>query len=249
MPVHKRLWKGLLALFVLQLSIMGAQTDPATMTDQTDPGPVSKKPTGTKVIDVAKALVKLFSKDEEKIKDLTAADEAVRGLTFDLFNEKVSCSVMKGILLQDYKTVVDRFVKRYSIPEEVESSLLDGEFAEEKLEVIVNFKFAKGETGGFIYGRVATVKHDGKIDMAYSVYFLEFKLSPRVIEHEKKRKFLGFTIGGTKVWRETQERNLSVKDRDYMQSYFMKKAIEGFKEQYSGLIEAHDQHCTAENCD
>ena len=238
MPVQERLWKGLLALLVLQLSIMGVLADPATM--------ASTISTGTKVINVAKALVKLFSKDEETIKDLTAADEVVRGLTFDLFNEKVSCKVMKGILLQDYKTVVDRFVQRYSIPKDVESSLLDGELAEENFEVIVNFKFAKGETGGFTYGRVATVKHDGKIDMAYSVYFLEFKLSPRVIEHKKKKKFLGFTIG-TKVWRETQERNLSVKDRDYMQSYFMKKAIEGFREQYSGLIEA--QHCTAENCD
>ena len=203
--------------------------------------------TGEKVANVVTTLVKLFSSsEEEKIKDLTAADEVVRGLTFDLFNEKVSCQVMKGILLQDYKTVVDLFVQQYSIPEEVKISLLYGQYAEESIGIIVNFKFAKGETGRFTYGRVATVKHDGKIDMAYSLYFLEFRLSPRVIEHKKKKKFLGFTTG-TKVWRETQKRDLSVKDRDYMQSYFMKKAIEGFKEHYPGLIEA--QHCTAKNCD
>ena len=188
-------------------------------------------------VNVAQALVKLFSGDEETLKDITAAEELVRGLTFDVFNEKVSCKVMKGIALSEFVRVVESFAARFAIPDEIKSGLLDGQYAEENYEIVIDFKFSKGELGGFTYGRIATIKHGEKIDMAYSVYFLEFKLSPRVIEHTKKKKFCGFTTG-KKVWRESHERNLSIKDRDELQSYFKKKAIEGFKQEYKGMITA-----------
>ena len=234
MPFQERLWKGLSALFVLQLSIMGAQADPATM--------ASTNSTGAK-FKVAKTLVKLFSSHEEIIKDLTAEDEAE--LEFDQFDENSSCKVWEGVSLQEYKTVIDLFVQQHSIPEDVKIPPLNREFPEHTNFPFTVFKFAKGKTGRFTHDSVASVKlHDGKMDVTYSVYFLEFKLSPKVIEHKESNQFLGFTIG-TKVWRETKERNLSLKDQDYMKSYFMKKAIEGSKEQCSSLVEA--QHCTAEN--
>ena len=240
MLVQEGLWKVLLAmaLLVLQLSIMGAQADPATM--------------GSTISTEAKKLAKLLSSVEEKIEDLTAAYKVVRGLTFDLFNEEVSSQVMVGILLQDYKTVVDRFVLRFLIPKDVEPSLLDGEFAEESIN---DFHSAKNKTGlrlEFTYGRFVTVKHDGKIDVAYSVYFLEFELSPIVIEHKKRNEFLRFIIDKTMVWHETQEQSHSEKDWDYMQSYFEKKAIEGFKKQYPGLIQPPNipyMYCSGEICD
>ena len=58
-----------------------------------------------------------------------------------------------------------------------------------------------------------------------------------MIEHNKKKKFLGFTTG-TKVWREIKERNLSEKEADYMQAYFMRKAIQGFKREYPAVKDA-----------
>ena len=204
--------------------------------------------TAAKTVSVITNLVKLFSSDEERVKDLTAAEEVVRGLTFDLFNEKISCKVLKGINIEDYRNVVDRFATRFSIPSDIQDSLLDGLYADENFEIIIDFKFEKGKTGGFTYGRVATVRNQGKIDMAYSVYHLEFKLSPSEIEHVKKKKFLGFTIG-KKVWREYRERNLSIREKDEMQTYFMQKAISGFKEQYSALIEAEAvEYCLEDDC-
>ncbi len=199
------------------------------------------------VINVAKALVGLFSKDEERTKDLTAADELVRGLTFDMFNEKISCRVARGILLADYPTIIENFARRFSTPAYVKDSLLDGQYMDDLTEVVQNFKFEKGKTGSFVYGRVATIKHDGKMDMAYSVYTLDFKLSPTVIEHTKKKKFLWFTTG-KKVWHETKERNLSSKEKDNLQDHLMIKAISKFRSEYAGLIEA-TQYCDAHgNC-
>ena len=185
---------------------------------------------------VAKILVSAFSQDEETTKDLTAAEETVRGLTFDEFNEVVDCKVMTGIKLDDFETVVNSITSRLRVPDNIRKSILENKYADVALQVTIDFKFKIGETGAFTYGRIVTVKpDDSKINLAYSVYQLGFKLSPRVIEHKKKKKFLGFTTG-TKVWREIKERNLSEKEQDYMRAYFMKKAIKGFKREYSALL-------------
>jgi hypothetical protein len=199
------------------------------------------------VVNVAQALVRLFSKDEERAKDLTAADELVRGLTFDMFDEKISCRVGRGILLTDYRTVIENFARRFSIPDDVKDSLFDGQYHEDMVEVVQNFKFEKGKKGSFVYGRVATIKHGDKIDMAYSVYTLDFKLSPIVIEHRKKKKFLWFTTG-EKVWHETKERNMSSKEKDNLQEHLMIKAISKFRTEYAGLIEASKYCDTHGNC-
>ena len=192
---------------------------------------------GSAYVSAVTALVKLFSSDEEHTRDLTAEEELVRGLLFDVYNEKISCKVLKGILIADYDTVIDGFVERFAIPKDIESSLREGKYGDENYEIVIDFKFEKGKIGSFTYGRVVTIKHGDKIDMAYSVYFLEFKLSPKEIRHKKVKKFLGFTTG-KKVWTETKERNLSVKEKDEMQTYFMDKAIKGFKKQYKVLLEA-----------
>lgn len=185
------------------------------------------------------SLITLFSSDEEHIKDLTAAEEVVRGLTFDLFEENISCAEKNGIKVEDYSFLVNRFATRFSIPDHIRDSILDGQYVQENKEIVLNFKFKKGEKGGFVYGRIATVKkRGGEIDMAYSVYNLEFKLSPKVIQHERKKKFLGFFKYGKEVWQETQERDMSITDKSQMQAYFMHQAITGFKKHYSPLLEA-----------
>ena len=194
-------------------------------------------------VSVARTLVSSLSSDEETTKDLTAAEETMRGLTFDKFNEKVSCKVMKGIKLADFRTVIDRIARRLEMPEDTKESLLDGEYADENLEVVIDFKFSKGQDSSFTYGRIATIKRpNGVIDIAYSVYLLGFKLSPKIVQHEQKKKFLFFTIG-TKVWRETIERNLSDREQDHMRTYFLRKAINGFRKEYAGLLQA--ESCAA----
>ena len=170
-------------------------------------------------------------------KDLTAAEESVRGLTFDVFNENTSCRVMTGIKLDGFETLINNIARHLGIPDDIRDAILESNFAEVNSEVTIDFCFAKGETGNFTYGRTATVKPDDTtINLAYSVYHLEFKLSPQVIEHTKKKKFLGFTTG-KKVWRETRGRNLTVKEQDHLRTYFKKKTMDGFKEEYADLLE------------
>ena len=191
---------------------------------------------------VAMVLVSTFSSDKITSRDLTAAEESVRGLTFDVFNEKTSCRVMTGIRLADFETLVNRIARRFGFPDDIREAILESELANVNTEIIRDFKFTKGETGSFTYGSIATVKPDNAtINLAYSVYNLEFKLSPQVIEHTRRKRFLGFTTG-KRVWRETRERNLSVKEQDWLRIYFLNKAVKGFKEDYAGLLEASTQH-------
>ena len=195
---------------------------------------------------VAMVLVSTLSRDKITSRDLTAAEESVRGLTFDVFNEKTTCRVMTGIKLDDFETLINSIARRLGFPDDIRQAILESKFAEVNNEVIVDFKFTKGETGSFTYGRIATVKPDGAtINLAYSVYHLEFKLSPQVMEYTKKKKFLGFTTG-KKVWRETRERNLSAKEQDWLRIYFLNKAVKGFKEEYAGLLEESSHHVTDE---
>ena len=188
-------------------------------------------------VSVANAMIKLFSTEKERTRDITAAEEAIRGTTFDLFHEKVSSKLLLGIKLTDFEDVIDRIAKRLGLPNDIKDSILDGKFAAVNQEIIKEFKFTKGDTGDFLFGRVATVRtEENTIDLAYAIYTLKFKLSPRVIEHTKTKKFLW--MRKKKVWRETQERNLSIKEKEDLEEYFKKKAIDGFSENYQSSITA-----------
>lgn len=206
-------------------------------------GLFTKNEERTKDSNVATTLIGLFNNDIERTKDLTAVDELVRGLTFDQYEEKVSCRVANGILLKDYPTIVDNFARRFSIPEDTKISLFEGTMMKDLVENVRNFKFEKGKTGSYVYGRVATIKRGNKIDIAYSVYTLEFKFSQTVLEHRQKTKFLWFTTG-EKVWHERKERNLDLKEKDAIENAFMMKAIAKFRAEYGGMIES-SQYCDA----
>ena len=104
-------------------------------------------------------------------------------------------------------------------------------------KVVLNFKFKKGETKTYVYGRVATMKRDEEMDVAFSLYTLDFKLSPKVIEHTRQKKFLWFTTG-TKVWHETVNRNLDLSEKDKLQDHRRRKAITKFRSEYAYLVEA-----------
>ena len=204
----------------------------------------------TTAVGVARALVDTFATDEESTKDLTAAEETIRGLTFNKFNERVSCKVMRGVELANFEIVIDGIAMRLELPAKVKNSILEGKYAQDNHEVIIDFKFSTGEDGSFTYGRIATVKRsDGAttvMDVAYSVYNLVFKLSPTVIEHEKKQKFLGFTLG-KEVWQEKVDRNtISQQRQEHMRIYFLFKAIQGFRREYSGLLQLDS--CASEGC-
>ena len=191
---------------------------------------------GAVASEVAKVMVKVLSSSEETTRNLTEAEETVRGLTFDLFREKTLCKLLQGIMLEDYESLVNGLAKRLDLPELISAGMLDNKYLAVGHESVIDFKFEKGTPGFFTLGRIATVRTEGnKIDMAYAIYHLDFKISPNVIEHKKKKKFLGFTTG-SKVWHTTRERNMSQTEQASMKSYFMKKAIDEFKKEYSGFI-------------
>jgi hypothetical protein len=107
-------------------------------------------------------------------------------------------------LFEGLPTVIENVARRFSIPADVKDSLLDAQYHNDMAEIVKTFKFENGKTGNFVYGRDATIKQGNKIDMAYSVYILDFKLAPTVIKHKKKTKILGITVG-KKVRYETKE--------------------------------------------
>ena len=198
---------------------------------------------------VAMVLVSAFSRDIAN-SNLTAAEEYVRSLKFDVLNEIIVCDIMTGTTLADFETVVNSIsglLSPIGFPDYVYQSIVGGKFAEVNEELIRDFRYSKGEAGHFMYGRFATVKpDDATINLAYSVYHLEFKLPPQVIEDTRKNKFLGFT-NGTEVWRETRDRNFSANEQDWLRIYFLNKAVKSFKEEYASLLEGSTQdHVTGE---
>ena len=184
---------------------------------------------------VGKMLLESFTSEDIKETDLTAAEELVRGLTFDKYNEKISTQILKKIKLTDFATVVSRIGTRHQIPADIQGAILDGQYCEVNEMRVREFKFQKGETGSVLYGRTATVKReDSTIDFAFAFFYLEFKLSPRRIEERRRKKFLGITYGSRTVVR-FEERELSEKEKEHISNFFRIKALKGFKQEYPAL--------------
>ena len=186
------------------------------------------------------AFMKSLRKDKETGKGLTTAE----GLVRSLYDEKVSCRVARGILLKDYPTVIENFAKRFAIPVDIKDSLLNAQYSHTTENVALNFEFKKSGTGSYVYGRMETIKDGNKVDMAYCVYTLDFKLSDKVTKHRCKNKFLLRIVEG--VCSETEEQNFSSKEQNVLRQYFAMKANSEF--QTRGFTK-NSQHCTEDrNC-
>jgi hypothetical protein len=169
------------------------------------------------------SMLRLASQGEEQSpEDLTAAAKLVQGLTFDIFNDKISCEEQREILLADFSTVIEKFARRFSSPADVKDSLLEAQYHKDMTEIVKNFKFENGETGRFVYGKVATIKQGSKIDMAYSVYTLDFKLTPTVRRHKWKHTHRHKNKHKKKHWRRCgckNKRNLSAEEKVHLDNY------------------------------
>ena len=130
-----------------------------------------------------KLLLNSFTFEDVKETHLTAAEELVRGLTFDKYNEKMSYKILTRIKETDFETVVSRIATRHQIPADIQDSILDGKYGEVNREVVREFKFEKRGPERILYGRTVTIKReDSTLDLAYAFFYLEFELSPRKIE-------------------------------------------------------------------
>ena len=178
---------------------------------------------------VAKALVRSFHEYEKNSKDLSAAAKLVQSLKFDWFNEETVCVVSPEIVLTQYPTVIENFARHFSIPNDVQRSLLNAQYTQEITITTKNLKFEKGNRGNFFHGVFAAVKQGDKIDFAYSVYTQNFKLHSTT----------------------TLEPNLSSKDnRRLLEQHFIYQAVTKFRSKYANLIGIGvGQYCDAHgNC-
>lgn len=158
----------------------------------------------------AKTLLESFTSEEITETDLTAAEELVRGLTFDKYNERIITKESNNIKLTDFATLVSRIATRYQIPTDIQGEILDGQYCEVNKARIREFQFQIGETGSFLYGRTATVKREeSTINLAFVLFHLEFKLSSRRTEERRRKGVLGITYGSHLRF---EERYLSEKE-------------------------------------
>ena len=75
---------------------------------------------------VGKMLIDSFTSRSVERTSVTAAEELVRGLTFDRYNEKIYCQILTRIKETDFETVVNRISSRYQIPDEIQGAIMDG---------------------------------------------------------------------------------------------------------------------------
>lgn len=161
----------------------------------------------------AKTLLESFTSEDIEETNVTAAEEMVRGLIFDKYNEEILTQEHKKIKLTDFPDFVSRIATRHQILAEIQEEILDGLYMEVNILWIREVKIQKRQTGSFLYSRTATVKRENStIDFAFVLFHLEIKLSSRRIEERRRKGVLGITYGSHLRF---EERYLSEKEKEY----------------------------------
>ena len=173
-----------------------------------------------------------FNASKVPARDSMIAEEMLRDVKFDKYNEKSSCKVIRGIPQDNFKSVFQKIASRHHIPEKQTASILDVQNAD-NAKVITpteEFKFTAGDNGRVFYGKTLTRKHKGGVDLAYAFFSLEFKLSAVEIEEERPRPPL-MSFGTRKNIVRLEERNLSKEEKKHFLNFFQAKAIKEFRKE------------------
>lgn len=191
---------------------------------------------------VGKMLIDSFSSRYVEQTSITAAEELVRGLTFETYSEKIYCQILTKIKETDFEAVVNRISSRYQIPYEIKGTIMDGQYSGDANQAVVReFKFQKGGPGKVLYGKTVSYKReDSTIDLAYVFFYLDFKLAPRKIEERHRKQFLFITYGSQTVVR-YEDRNMAEKDKEHIFDFYRAKALEGFIQEYPQLAAERDE--------
>ena len=193
----------------------------------------------------SEALITSLSEDTETTTDLA---EPLEGLTFDTFKESAFIQEMNGIELSAYDKVFEIIASTLQLPDHIKSQLLAGKYIKVNMQEIMDFKFKKGDDGKFAYGRMYTRKsQNGEVDIAIAMYNLDFKLSPKIVQYEKKTTFLGFVTGSTKMWKR-ESASLSLRQDAVLQAYFLRRALNKLRMQ-NGIKLTGGKYCTAGDAD
>ena len=172
----------------------------------------------------------------ERVKDQAVADEFFKRLAFEKYEDNVHSIIIRGIPLDEYVNVINNLITLYKIPENIGAMILVVKGTEGYEKEAINFTFT-GNDDVFNYGRIALSRRGDKMDLAYSVYSLKFKISSLVVEHEKRTTFLGFTTS-VEVWHDTKEFSFSDNQSEFLKVHFTNKTIKAFESMHTsrGLV-------------
>lgn len=174
---------------------------------------------------VAGALANGFSTD----KQVTLAEQNIRQIPFKYFYERPSHGVRLRMSTGEFTTFVHRLASDFTIPKEVEASILDGLYAAVNRETVKEIHFSKGNPGFVTYGQVSTLRHkDGRIDVAHTIYRFSFQLQPQIVKYKKPKKFWGIKYGSETKYKEV-DRTLSDQDMTVLGDYAKYRAFTNFK--------------------
>lgn len=196
---------------------------------------VERTPNATKP-NIAEVFLSTYGKKNKAAE--SEPDSEIQSLLGNTFNENVSCKVYRKIEEAKFSEVVENVSRRFKLSAEKKKSILDidGNLCGDMHETITHFGCdAAKKTESFIFGRIATVKHEGKIDMAYSFYTLEFKLPSTIQKRLVQKTFLFFFTYGMEE-EHKKERHLDCNERERIAEYITAKAMKKFRDQYEGMI-------------
>ena len=181
-----------------------------------------------------KALVKAFDKKfTHSAAKVAKANEYAKSLEFDRYEEETTSGAMRGIKEENFECVVNSIASAFDIPDNKRKAIIAGRYAEEGTDQTLH-KFCCQTDGDnkFLFGIILTRMNNGKFDLIYSVYSLDFGFAPHHVERPLKKEFklLGFTLAS---WCSTEyvpkAKVLSQSNQDLLKVYFQTKAIEPYK--------------------
>ena len=190
-------------------------------------------------IEVRKKMNDALQRREETISDenFAKAKDLVKSLNFDLFDEKTPSKVLIGIDPKDYEHVVKSIASRLNFPDHLREAFLENQYTEGCDEKVKEFNFQPGREGTFLFGRLVSVKRtNGKIDLAYSLFYLRFKFSHWVQKRSEPKPGWTGSFRAPNVIHEPKPVKLSEVEKELFQCYLMVKAIKSFQREYSGML-------------
>ena len=131
--------------------------------------------------DILQRLRNTFRPSKEAAEKLKKCQDDMKKFPLKSFNECFTFKCTVGILATNFEEFVVKMEKILSLDKEAKERLLDGQYSEENTEKFTNFKCDNGK-GEISHGRFITVKENGKLDVAYAAYTMNFELCEKDTE-------------------------------------------------------------------
>ena len=164
-----------------------------------------------------------------KTSDVTQFKEKIRGVEFDIYDQKNFNYYKKGLPIKKFDQYFRQIAKVHNLPENIVVDAIFGKYSEVNQSQENSFVYRVGKTSVVTYCTFATVKNDeNTIDVAMAFYSLDFKFADRELHHTEDEYLLGFFRWGTKHWKTYEPRKLTADDKDIFFDFLCHQAITGY---------------------